>query len=97
MRDARLVVKNARQVQLLVKEVNVRMYGTFTPLLLQLGRLTQRRRLYGDELYEAAWLMGQLTMHVYETQSETKKRRGSELTRGVTDPSRSWPTAWLLV
>ena len=30
----------------------------------------------------AAWLMGQLTMHVYETRSETDTRRASELIRG---------------
>ena len=43
----KLLDERGRQVQLLVKEVDVRMHGTFTPLLLQLNRLTQRRRLYG--------------------------------------------------
>ena len=43
----KLLDERGRQVQLLVKEVDVRMHGTFTPLLLQLNRLTQPRRLYG--------------------------------------------------
>ena len=48
------------QVQLLVKPSMITMYQTFDDLLKQLDRLARRRRLFDEELYRAARLMGQL-------------------------------------
>ena len=43
-----------------------RMYATFDQLLAELSNLSERRRLFGEELYQAVLLMGLLTMHCYE-------------------------------
>ena len=44
----------------------IEMYSAFEEKLRRLNRLTRRRKLFGEELYQAALLMGQLTMHCYE-------------------------------
>ena len=54
------------QVQLCVKKTMMEMYSAFEEKLRRLNRLTRRRKLFGEELYQAALLMGQLTMHCYE-------------------------------
>ena len=54
------------QVQLCVKKTMIEMYSAFEEKLRRLNRLTRRRKLFGEELYQAALLMGQLTMHCYE-------------------------------
>ena len=38
---------------------------------MKLGRLVGNRRLYGDELFQAAFAMGQLTMHLYEPNNDS--------------------------
>jgi hypothetical protein len=52
---------------------------------MKLGRLVGNRRLYGDELFQAAFAMGQLTMHLYETNSDSaeggRPARGDDRTR----------------
>lgn len=44
---------------------------TFDAILRKLGRYSSRRRLFGDESYIAAYLMGQLTTQCYEEASDT--------------------------
>ena len=53
-------------MQLCVKKTMIEMYSAFEEKLRRLNRLTRRRKLFGEELYQAALLMGQLTMHCYE-------------------------------
>ena len=53
-------------MQLLFKPEMVSKYTAFDSLLRQLAKLTARRRLFGDELYRAAHLLGKLTEECYE-------------------------------
>ena len=74
----------ARKVQLLQAPLMCRMYAAFDELLSQLSRLSERRRLFGDELYQAVRIMGLLTMHCYEEGEE-----GERDDRSSRAPSRS--------
>ena len=72
--EQRTVLAEAGQgVQLLVKRKMIALHGILEGLLRRLARLAEQRRLSdgsrdgaGDELFEAAWLLGQLTQHLYE-------------------------------
>ena len=64
------LLKQGQKVQLLEKESMIDRYFTFDDLLLRLGKLSVNRRLFNEEPYTAAWLMGQLTMHCYEEVEE---------------------------
>jgi hypothetical protein len=72
--EQRTVLAEAGQgVQLLVKRKMIALHGILEGLLRRLARLAGQRRLSdgsrdgaGDELFEAAWLLGQLTQHLYE-------------------------------
>ena len=50
------------QAQLLVRKSLCDIYSMFDLLISQLHRLAERPKLSGGEYYQAAWLMGQLTM-----------------------------------
>ena len=84
---------SARRVQLLVIERMCRMHATFDALLSPLERLSERRYLYGDEVYQAALLMGELTMHCYregdaeEAHEVEVERAPPPLRRGRTSAS----------
>ena len=52
------------RVQLLVKERMVATYSTFDELLRRLSLLASRRKLFDDELFETACILGELTIAV---------------------------------
>ena len=62
------LLKNARQVQLLVRPAMIENYAFLERRTRQLERLAVRRRLYDHELYEAAWLMGELTLSCFDAE-----------------------------
>jgi len=61
--------------QLLVKPLMVSTYSTFDELLRRLSQLASRRKLYDDELFETACLLGKLVAHC----SEESNSDGAEL------------------
>lgn len=70
--EQRKVLEQAvRKVQLLSLEQMCRMYATFDELLSQLMRLSERRRLFNEELYTAVVLLSHLTMHCYAEEDGT--------------------------
>ena len=56
----------AQQVQLLVRPKMVHGFAQLDRIMRKLNRLASRRRLYDHELYEAAWLMSELTIRCYD-------------------------------
>ena len=62
----KVLERQARRVQILVVDLMIRMYARFDDLLSQLSRLSERRRLFGNEIYQAVYLMSMMTMHCYE-------------------------------
>ena len=73
----KVLEQQGRKVQLLALEQMIRMYGTFDRLLTELSRLSERRRLFSDELYQAVQLMSLLTMHCYEEEDGANSPRES--------------------
>lgn len=59
------LVQHARQLQLLVRPAMVHSHAWCDTRTRQLHRLAARRRLYDHEMYEAAWLMGELSLTCY--------------------------------
>ena len=78
------------QVQLCVKKTMIEMYSAFEEKLRRLNRLTRRRKLFGEELYQAALLMGQLTMHCYEEGTVAGMGGKSALTTWARGTRRQW-------
>lgn len=60
------LVEAGKQVQVLVRAQMVETLNVLDQLVKRLRRLTANRRLYTNELYEAAWLLGELTVRCYE-------------------------------
>ena len=80
-----ILSRNTSQLQLLVRKRMCEQLNVFERLLSQLSRLAARRRLFGDEPYQAVLLLGELTMHVYEEsadEDEDKDEKRSALSRG---------------
>lgn len=68
--ERRVLAAAGRQVQLLVRPHMVESVTTLEGLVHRLGKLAANRRLYSEELYEAAWLVGLLTIQCYDKQED---------------------------
>ena len=82
------LVQAGRKMQLLVKPKMVESHALLEGMMRKLNRLAARRRLYDHEIYEAAWLMSDLTIRCFD-EEDLDREGGSIAGHSRIAPSRA--------